>query len=133
MPFVEQTSSSKFIVWGEYKDGKDEERQVLVKKDESIIFFVNEIRDSDFKAPDGRTQQYLIVTLMEMKDKKPTMTETTASLSPPTYLETQLGLNPNFEKEHVVRPGDIVQVTYLGRDDKKNNSPHTFKLAYWES
>ena len=129
MPFVEQTSSSKFIVWGEYKEEKDEERQVLVKKDESIIFFVNEIRDSEHFTD----KKYLTVTLMEMKDKKPKMTETTVSLTPPSYLETSMGLNPDFEQKRVIQPGDIVQVTYLGRDDTKTNSPYLFKLAYWEN
>ena len=112
MKFVENSSVSEdvlFVSWGTLGAGKDANRAIVVKENESIEGVVEQIKDSDIYGK--------IYTLrVEGKDKPVIITGKTA-------LNNAMG-HGTLTVRHVVQPGDLVRITYLGQ--QKNDKGRKF-------
>ncbi len=132
MAFVRPSNAVPFVVWGEYKEGKAEENQYLIKEGETIIIMVDEINESEYLPG----KNYILGTLMETEGtgEKATIKslEKQVTMTPPGYLETNLGWNPKYKKDKTIGVGDVFMATYKGRDLTKPNEPYTFDYQFWE-
>jgi hypothetical protein len=123
MEWEEVKSSMKYIVWDEYKAEKDKEQQYLVKPKQKIHCIVGLIQESKFIPG----KKYI---MLELADEKGKLIGEQVSLTPPTYLELMLGLNPEHEQKRVVQTGDYLMIEYLGRLETREGKPYTFRIAY---
>ena len=122
MEWKEVTSSNRYIVFDKYKEGKEKDRQYLVKKGQTIFAEVQFIGDSSFTE-----KKYLILNLLN-EDFTPK--GEAVSITPPSYLYMSLGLNPEYEQDRVVAEGDMIGFTYNGRDKNKKGEPYQFTLLW---
>jgi len=123
MEWEEVKSSMKYVVFDEYKAEKDQAQQFLMKKDQKLFCIVGLINDSQFLPG----KKYI---MLELTDEKGKLLEEQVSITPPTYLELMLGLNPDHEQKRKVETGDRLMIQYLGRIEAKEGKPYSFKIAY---
>jgi len=118
MRYVENTQTSNedvlFVAWGKLDAGKDANRAIVVKENESIEGVVEQIKDSDIYGK--------IYTLrVEGKDKPVIVTGKTA-------LNNAMGYG-TMTVRHVVQSGDMVRITYLGKQkNDKGRQFYSFKV-----
>ena len=103
MRFVENQSVDEdvlFVSWGALGAGKDKSRAIVVKENESIEGVIENIKDSDIYGK-------IYTMRIEGKDKPVIITGKTA-------LNNAMG-HGTLTVRHVVQPGDLVRITYLGQ------------------
>jgi hypothetical protein len=123
MEWEEVKSSMRYVVFGDYKAEKDKDQQYLMKEGDTLYCIVAIVADSNFIPG----KKYMT---LELTDEKGKAKGEQVSLTPPRYLEVQLGLDPEHEQKKVVGTGDRLMIQYLGRLESKEGKPYTFRIAY---
>jgi len=126
MEFIEQKSSSKFVVLDRYKENYEMDRQILLEEGDKFYGKIIDI----FEDPEIGLKIRFATGKFDEKKKEFIENGEEATWTPQTYLVSALGLNPDFKRSHKAEKGDVVCVQYTGRDASKTNNPYTFKVSF---